>query len=137
MNNMNEYILSQLPIQVQKELTEDVLTGVVNPTIEVEHTMRGLLFKMKAFVITHHLEPYTITVPKTVEYQVPATWLDDFKRTYRNKWWMPFSKVEYKTLKIDTSVTIVVDPQYMFPHFDPTYPRQFGKPFKITTFGHK
>ena len=140
MSALDDFNLSYLPIQFQKELAEDYLTGIVNPKIELEHTIRGMIYRLKAYVLTDHLEPYTITVPKTVTIQVPATWWDDFKLTYAHKWWMPLrtlKTVKFRTLKIETSVTIVVDPQYMFPHADPPYPRDFGKPFKVTTWRNK
>lgn len=123
---LSEHILSLMPVSFVQEISDQFLTGVIDPTIETERTIRGMIVKLNAFVTTEHLEPYVVSVPKAVYQEFPLTWWDHFKFTHKNKWWMPFKKIRYTTYTNKVEVKIKVTPAIMFPESTLRLPRMQG-----------
>jgi len=67
---------------------------------------------------------------------VPATWWQHFKRTYRGRRWLRWlvrrHPVVYRTHNRTCQLTVNVQRFYTYPHA-PILPESYGRPYRVAT----
>lgn len=122
----------QLKLRYKVRRSVDFPVGIRIDELSVrDEIVDHLLGIIEARVIVEKLDPFVIKRHRTVYIQVPRTWWDHFKSTYKGKWWMCFRIVRYKTITREVEFTTVVRPMMAFPHNTIEYPKLLGRPVRI------
>lgn len=91
---------------------------------------RDIIRKLTVYVLADKLPPEQIVETTRVVVRVPASWWDEFKNTYRNRWWLRALVRRRPVALVDIVrvVTVTVDLRRWraFPEADVPFPREFG-----------
>lgn len=93
-----------------------------------DYALAQTIISMRTHITNMDLPPEYFFDQKAVTFDVPATWWDHFKETYKDKWWMPFKKIVHKKLSRDVKFAVRVNPSYLFPEFP--LPKRVGNSYR-------
>ena len=110
---------------------DELYSGLQHPELSMINTVNELIVTLNAHVIGYKLEPRVFTDTKTEIQTVPKTWWDHWKLAYSKSWWNPFHKINYRTITFEAKLKVTVDPTYLFPESELTFPLKLGKPIKM------
>lgn len=125
----------QLKVAYQARVSRNFPPGIQIDALESYIDIHDeLVAKVTARVLIERLEPFPIKRQKTVCISVPRTWWDHFKLTYKDKWWMRYRIIRYKTITREVEFTAIIKPMMAFPHSSQvpyTSPARLGEPVRI------
>jgi hypothetical protein len=105
--NVKEFILKQIPIQVNKRLSKNIFFQGASVEILAEVTTEQMLIQLRVYVLGRAVRTEVVD---TIKY--PATWKDAFKERYYTDWMKKKFPVKY------TEVDVEVNHYHICPHID-------------------
>lgn len=108
-------------------------TGLIglHPTFYLEANAQYLVGRVKAKLLSLPIDgnPVTITNPQEMKVSVPINLWHQFKLNHRDRWWMPFKNVRFKTKIYNVIASITIDPKIVFPLSKKKFPEYLGRPY--------
>lgn len=128
---IKEKQLTQYKLGYSKRVGKNLCDGIQIDELSYQELLDEIVFKVEARVTVEKLEPFPIKRTKMVIVTVPRTWWDNFKSTYKGKWWMPLKKIKYRTIFREVVFTVVIYPMIAFPKSTIPPPPKLGDPVRI------
>jgi hypothetical protein len=122
----------QFKLSYKLRRDRDFPTGISIDELSVQYDIQdNLIAKIEARVLVERLEPFVIKRCKTVYVRIYQTWWDHFKDTYKDKWWMPKTRIRYNHVARKVDFLVIVRPMRAFPNSTIEYDPRLGDPVRI------